>query len=173
MYLMGLIILVVLIVPDATFGFHVGDFFVRAEFCEMFLCFIVLRRTFRYLVMMVFVYAMLARIFSGFGFSEVFVSTLAVYALFYKIRTEIYTESYIVQMFWVFVMVSVKALTMYVFDWSIWQTSTIMHQLGLIVANASFNCLLVIPYFTLLDRIYDMIGNSVMAKNKDGLGTVF
>ncbi len=173
MYLIGIIILVVLIVPDASLGFHVGDFFIRTEFCELFLCFVALRRTFRYLVMMVFVYAMIARLFSGFGFSEVFVSALAVYGVFYKIRTEIYTESYLVQMFWVFVMISIKALAMYVFDWSFWQASSMAHQFGLVVVNALFNCLLVIPYYTLLDRIYDLIGDSVMAKNKDGLGTIF
>lgn len=103
MYLVGMILITLCLIPDVAMHFSVMSIELKTHFAWMFLFFLSFRKSFRYILTLILYTSVVIRPFTGLGFFQIFLSCLIIFGAAYRLRSEIYTESYLVQAFWVFI----------------------------------------------------------------------
>lgn len=155
MIIVSYIILCLCFIPDLTIQFSSFGAGLHMQLAPLFLCYLIFRRSFLFFSFLLFFYVILAKPFTGLGFSSIFFSFFLVFGFFHRVRTEIYIESYIVQAFWVFLMLWAQWVLLYLFDnafYGWWSLSDIF-ILGL--TNSLFMALICMPFFLAWDFIFD------------------
>lgn len=132
--------------------------FLRPSFCLLFLVYLVFLRPLRNVLFWLMIYCFLLNPFTSLN---VFIlGGVAAVALcgFYFIRSEIYTESYLIKSFWAGFFVLVFELALEFIPWGPREISWRAVSLGPTLMNAVLAWFLAIPLFMVWDFIFDFFG---------------
>lgn len=148
-----MLIITLCLIPDVAMHFSVMSIEFKTHFAWMFLFFLSFRKSFRYLLILIFYYSVVINPFTGMEFFQVFFSSLILFGAAYRLRSEIYTESYLVQAFWVFIFRFLHEVFLGFLD---------LGKVNLLLIPEVFLRSLwfapfAIPFFLLLDYLFDML----------------
>jgi len=170
MYLLGISILLICLIPDLTVHFTLGNVIFKSQLCGLFLYFILFRKSFKYIAIILFIYAFLVGPFTGLGFTQIFFSYFVVLWIFYKLRTDIYLESYFIQPLWVMLMAWMQWILVHLLEFNTLQFEALPHIVLSGFLNSLFLSLFVMPLFLFWDYLYKFFGaNSYDDKVYSGL----
>lgn len=158
MTLFSIIILLVFFVIDVSFRIVLGSVILKSQLCTLLLFYMIFRKPFRFCLVLLVLYCFVVRPFSGLGIGQVFLAYLIVLSVFFKIRTQIFTESYLVQSFWIFGMLVLHEILLAVFDYHSFHVIGAGNVLASFMFSSFFSAFFVIPLFYFLDVIFDRFG---------------
>lgn len=153
MYLVGMIIITLCLIPDVAMHFSVMSIEFKTYFAWMFLFFLSFRKSFRYILILLIYYSIVINPFTGMEFFQVFLSCLIVFGGAYRLRSEIYTESYMVQAFWVFIFRFLHEIFLGYLDYG---SINILFVPEVFLRSLWF-APFAIPFFMALDYLYDLL----------------
>jgi len=161
MYPLGITIILICLIPDISYQFTMSGFLIKPQLCSLFLYFLVFRRNLQYIAVLLFIYALIIRPFSGLGFTHIFFSYFIVLGVFYKLRTDIYIESYRVQPLWVFLMSFSQWVLVHILEWHSFHFVTVPHMILSGLLNSFILALIAMPIFLVWDYLYKLFGGAV------------
>lgn len=167
MYLLGILTIFLTLALDVMLRMTIGSFVLQLQLSHLFLFYCIFRRSFRYTATLLVIYVLLVRPFSGIGSQQIFLSSILVLWIFFKIRTEIFTESYLIQAVWIIIMAFCQQVTLMVIDYGSLQWTELPGVLMSIVISCLFSGILVIPTFLIWDRIFDRVRSE--SRDEDGV----
>jgi len=156
MNLVPFIILLLAVVPDMTLRFSSFGMEGHFQLAPLFLCYVLFRKSFAYLFLMLFLYTIIVTPFSGMGFTPIFFSFIITFGLFHKLRQEIYIESYLIQGFWAFLILLIQWVLIYILDSSIYAWSALSDLFFTGLVNSLLMAALSVPLFLFLDYILEV-----------------
>ncbi|MBF0105893.1 MAG: hypothetical protein HQM16_11260 [Deltaproteobacteria bacterium] len=154
MYFAGLLIISLCLVPDLLVHVYFGDILIKTQFAALFLCFLVLRKKFKYVLVSLCGYALFVAPFSGLGLPMIFFPWLVVLGCFYRLRRDFFTETYLVQSVCVFILFFLHSLLLYLVDSGTPGFVIMPHLMINTIVNAFVMLVFSVPLFMLWDRLF-------------------
>lgn len=151
-------ILLVCFLADALWRWPVAGAEVRPGFLLIFCLYQAFRSDARAILPLVPVFLIVGRTFFGMGFFPIVISLGLVMSLAYKVRSQIYTEAYLTQGTWVFLLVAIFHVLLSVMSVEIHAPRMAPILAFSALANAIFSGLMAIPVFVFWDRFFDKLG---------------
>jgi len=158
MYLIGLLLIILGILGDILFPVFVGSMHLKLSLCTLYLFFSVFRFNLKYVIILLFLYVFVAYPFTSLGFLSVFFSHLIVLVLIFKLREQIYTESYLVKAIWVMALSIAQMILLSIINFKDYSIAMIPSSLYQFIIQAMANAVLSIPLFLLWDFLFDSLG---------------
>lgn len=131
---------------------------VRIHFTAIFFIYLIFRTRHWSIAWLVFLHTIVVNPFTAYSFIQLLLSYVLVIGLVWRIREQIYTETYLTMSLWVFVLVLLHQLLL---DFVLTRPSlTIIQLWGFVplVVNCALSALMALPLFILLDRVFDTLG---------------
>lgn len=156
MQLLGLIIITLTLIPDVCMNFFIGSIELKPHLASLILLFTAFRKPFRYFIILLFYYSFLITPFTGLGFVQIFFSYLCVFGIAYRLRSEIYTESYLVQAVWASLFGFLHQVFLCILDLKTWHSFLLIENILELVLQSIWMAIFAIPIFIALDDVYEI-----------------
>lgn len=130
---------------------------VRIHFAAIFFMYIIFRVRSWMIIFLVFVHTVVVNPFTAYSFIQLLVSYIVVVGIVWRIREQIYTETYLTMACWVFGLVFLHQL---ILDFAFVRPETLVSQLrglGPLIINCALSAAVALPVFIFLDRIFDAL----------------
>ncbi len=160
MKVLSFFLIILFLVPDLVLGFQVFGLDVSMKICGLFLCYQVMRQEIVYVSMLLLFFSILTAPFSGTGLLSIYVSYFLTFFIYSRLREEIYTETYVVQALWVFVMMSVQDLLNVLFSNPVLSGYSLSSILMEIILNNLISSFFVVPFFIVLDHLFNFVSGN-------------
>lgn len=160
MKVLSFFLIILFLVPDLVLGFQIFGVDVSMKICGLFLCYQVMRQEILYVSMLVLFFSILTAPFSGTGLMSIYVSYFLVFLSYSRLRDEIYTETYVVQAFWVFVMMSAQDLLSVVFSNPVLSGYSMTSIILEVILNNLISSVFVVPFFIVLDHLFNFVSGN-------------
>ena len=155
MYFLGCFIILLTLIFDVMFQVTVGAIVIKSQLIALFFCYIVFRRSFKYMMILLLVYMFMLAPFTNVKIIPLFLSYFLVLSLFYYLRIQLFSESYIIQSFWVCVIYCLQQFLRVIFVVNTWELKAISVFFITTLLNALLLVLFALPCFMLWDKWFD------------------
>lgn len=132
--------------------------FLHPSFCLLFLVYLIFFRPLKNVLFWLMLYCFLLKPFTHMNIIFLGVTAAVVLCGFYFIRSEIYTESYLVKSLWTGLFILIFELALEIIPWGPREISLRALSFGPTLMNAALAWLLSIPIFMIWDFIFDFFG---------------
>lgn len=161
MKILSFLLILLFLVPDLTIRFQIQDTAITMKFCTVFLFFHVMRHSLIYCSFLLFFYSVVAAPFTALDILQIFTAHFLVFLIFSKMMDEIYTETYIVQAFWVFfVLCGIDAFNLLIGVIGSGEATTILSHLAAISLNNLVSAAISVPFLLILDHLYKFVNGN-------------
>ncbi len=142
------------LVCDLILQIPIGSVVVKAQFCHLFLYYLLFRRDFKHVFVVFIYYLIIVMPFTGVSVLAIFLSLIVVLIVIWHLHAQIYTESYLVQSLWTMIMNIIQQLLLTFLIMRDWKLLVASFTLINILVNAGVMFLLTIPFFIAWDNWY-------------------
>lgn len=165
-HVLNLILLLLFLGADVAGDLRVGGIVVRTHLVNVYLTYLVFRKPFVDVFAGVAFYAIMVKPFTGLSFLHVFLAVSAMLYCLFRVREQIYTESYLTMALWTFLFTLAEQCFLHLISSP--QPFTSFPALTLpLLSGSLFSAMLALPLFMALDRLNDRLG---MTDGDEGAG---
>jgi hypothetical protein len=165
MFLLSILVLLACLLIDILFEFSLSAVVIKPQLCSLFIFYLLFRQSFKHTLGVLFLYLLFLMPFSGVSPLPLFLSFFPVLIVVRHIREQIFTESYIIQAFWVFVMSFVQQLLLNFLVIQDWHYLTTPFILVSNILNSLILGLITIAFFVICDRFYERVKDHWYSSN--------